>query len=358
MQADFLLYGSYGFVGAELARLAVGQGLRPLLAGRDAVRLAAQAEELELDYRAFRLTDTAALDAALAEVPVAVHYAGPFVFTFQPMIEACLRTGTHYLDITGELEVYEQLAALDQAARDAGIMILPGAGFDVVPTDCLAVHLQRRLPSATQLTLAFSSRGPAGLPPGTAMTILTAMARGKAAVLRRTDSILAPVPDPLATREVDFGWGPTNVWPFTWGDVFTAHFSTGIPNIGNYLPLPPMMVRLRRGSPLIGRMFCVLMRSKLLRKVAHRALKPGSTAQQRAKTRTHVWGEVTDQAGGRAVSLLQGPEAGVDWTTRATLLCLQQMLSGAAPPGFQTPAKAFGPELVMDCEGVSRQDLD
>ena len=253
MQADFLLYGAYGYVGSALARLAVTRGLRPLLAGRSAEQLAPLAAELGLDYRAFGLDDQQALDAALAEAPIAVHYAGPYVHTYKPMIAACLRSGTHYVDITGELEVYQGLAALDDAAQAAGVMILPGAGFDVVPTDCLALYLQRRLPSATHLALAFASRGPAKLPPGTAMTMLTAMARGESAVLQRRDGILAPVADDRTGRDIDFGWGPRTVYPFTWGDVFMAHFSTGIPNINNYLVLPPIMVRLRRrGAGLLG----------------------------------------------------------------------------------------------------------
>ena len=95
-----------------------------------------------------------------------------------------------------------------------------------------------------------------------------------------------------------------------------------------------------------------------LRNLAHRALNPGATAAERARTTTAVWGEVTDDSGGRAAALLTGPEAGVEWTIDATLLCVRRMLDGDVQPGFQTPAKAFGSELVMACAGVTRRDLD
>jgi short subunit dehydrogenase-like uncharacterized protein len=170
--SDFLLYGSTGFVGGAIARLAVDRGMRPLLAGRNAVRLKEQADELGLQYRAFELDDAGAIDSALGDVTVLLHCAGPFMHTFRPMVDGCLRTGRHYLDITGEIPVFEAIAARGNEARAKGIMLLPGAGFDVVATDCLAVHLKQRLPSATRLTLAFRVEGPAGLPPGTQRTAI------------------------------------------------------------------------------------------------------------------------------------------------------------------------------------------
>src|SRR5215207_4129186 len=168
MAADFLLYGSYGYTGRLIAERARELGLTPLLAGRDAAQVQAQAAELGFPHRAFGLDDTAALEAALRETRVVLHSAGPFSRTSRPMVEACLRTGTHYLDITGEIAVFEAAAARDRQAREAGVMLLPGAGFDVVPSDCLAAHLERRLPSATSLSLAFQGLG--GISRGTLTT--------------------------------------------------------------------------------------------------------------------------------------------------------------------------------------------
>jgi short subunit dehydrogenase-like uncharacterized protein len=165
MSSTFLLYGATGFVGDFTARLAIEYGLQPILAGRDAAKLERMATELGVEYRVASLDDPGTIDQALTDTTVVLHCAGPYLHTSKPMVEACLRTGAHYLDLTGEIPVYEALASRDIEAKSCGVMLLPGVGFDVVPTDCLAVHLKQRLPSAIRLTLAFQGKGPAGLPP-------------------------------------------------------------------------------------------------------------------------------------------------------------------------------------------------
>ena len=106
-----LIYGANGYTGALIARLAAERGLRPVLAGRSRAGLAAVATPLGLEERVFALEDAAALDAGLAEARVVLHCAGPFAHTARRMADACFRTHTHYLDITGEIAVFEALAA-------------------------------------------------------------------------------------------------------------------------------------------------------------------------------------------------------------------------------------------------------
>src|SRR5437870_5810350 len=173
---DFLIYGANGYTGSLIARAAVARGHRPALAGRNAEALAALARELGLERRTFPLDKPAAVEEGIEGVRVVLHCAGPFARTFQPMADACLRRRAHYLDITGEVAVFEALASRTAEARAAGVMLLPGAGFDVVPTDCLAAHLKRRLPSATDLALGFSSLG--RISRGTATTIVENIHRG------------------------------------------------------------------------------------------------------------------------------------------------------------------------------------
>ena len=171
-----LIYGAYGYSGALIARHAVECGLRPLLAGRDGAQVAALASELGVDGRAIALDDAEGLRAALGEVGAVVHCAGPFVHTWRPMVEACLDSGTHYLDITGEADVFAGLGRLGPRAAAADLLLLPGVGFDVVPSDCLALHLARRLPEPRQLTLAFDAGGRPSR--GTATTMLEHAHRG------------------------------------------------------------------------------------------------------------------------------------------------------------------------------------
>jgi short subunit dehydrogenase-like uncharacterized protein len=351
MPSDFLLYGSTGFVGSAVAHLAVQRGLRPIVAGRDAAKVEALAAELGVEPRVFGLDDAPAMDRALKGVKVVLHLAGPYIYTSKQMADGCLRNGAAYLDITGEIPVYESLAARDAEARARGVMLLPGSGFDVVPTDCLAVHLKRRLPSATRLTLAIHGEGPAGFPPGTANTVIEMIPYGDK--VRRNGQLVTPERG-VKTRPIDFGSGPLSATRLTWGDVFMAYFSTGIPNIEVYSVLP---AALQRQMGMVGYVR-PLFRLAAVRSFFKRQLKAGSTAEERAATRTSVWGEVEDDQGHKAAARLHGPEAGLDWTSRAALAVVQKVLAGNAPSGFQTPGKAYGADFVLECEGVSREDLD
>jgi short subunit dehydrogenase-like uncharacterized protein len=345
----FLLYGATGFVGEAIARLAVQSGLRPILAGRKAQPLEALAAELGLEHRVFDLDAKAA--RALDGVTVVLHCAGPFIHTFKPMVAACLQTRAHYLDLTGEIPVYEGVAAADEEAKRHGVMLLPGAGFDVVPTDCLALHLKQRLPTATHLALAFRTEGPGGLPPGTQRTMIELIPYGNR--VRRDGRLVVPERG-VKTREIDFGHGAITATRLTWGDVFMAYHSTGIPNIEDYVVLPESTRRQLAKVDYLRPLF----RIPLLRNLLKRGVRPGPSAERRARTLTHVWGEVTDGQGRRATSRLHGPEAGVVWTGRAALAAVRKVLSGNAPPGFQTPARAYGADFVLECEGVTREDVE
>lgn len=301
----------------------------------------------------FRLDQTEALDRALADVDAVLHCAGPFHTTYRPMAEACLRTSTHYLDITGEIGVYRGLRRMQAAAREQGLMLLPGIGFDVVPTDCLAAHLKRRLPTATHLALAFRSFGPAGLSRGTART--TVQALGGPSWVRR-DGKLVPVPHLSKRREVDFGRGPVEVGRMVWGDIYTAYHSTGIPNIEDYYRLPRIAYVL---APLI-RLTAPLLRPSPVRGVLSslvNLLPRGPTDEQRRQSGTAVWGEVADGQGNLARARLHGPES-YTFTALTSLPAIQRVLGGDAPPGYQTPASAYGPDWVLEIDGVERQDID
>lgn len=351
MPSEFLLYGATGFVGEAIARRALTEGLRPVVAGRDPMRVAALADELGVEHRVFALDDRDGMGASLAEVPVVLHCAGPYVYTAAAMVDGCLRSGTHYLDLTGELPVYATIAERDVEAKTQGVMLLPGVGFDVVPTDCLALHLKRRLPSATHLTLAFHSAGPAALPPGTVKTMLVHVPDGEK--VRLNGELVTPA-GPNKTRQIDFGNGLRTATRRTWGDVFMAYRSTGVPNIEDYIVLSADQ---RRGLAMMDYARS-LFKFESVRKLMMLTVRSGSTAEERAQTRVSVWGEVVDGEERRAVSRLHGPEAGVEWTARAAIAAVRRVLEGDAPVGFQTPATAYGADFVLECEGVVREDIE
>ena len=232
------------YTGELITRFAAERGLKPVLAGRNEAKISELAGKFDMPYRAFSLEETEKLDAALKETEFVLHCAGPFSLTSNKMVEACLRNKRHYLDITGEIAVFEAMARLDEKAKESGIMIMPGVGFDVVPSDCLARHLKNRLPDADTLTLAFYGLGK--ISHGTQTTMTMNMGNGGAV---RRDGTITKVPAAWKTREIDFGEFTKKGVTIPWGDVATAFYSTGIPNIEVYTVLPEsnlQMLRLTR----------------------------------------------------------------------------------------------------------------
>lgn len=347
----FLIYGSYGYTGRLIAGLAVQQGLKPILAGRDDERLRAQAQSLDLEYCVFSLENTSALYSALQDVAGVLHCAGPFVHTFRRMAEACLVTRRHYVDISGEIPGFEALAQLDDDAKRAGIMLLPGAGFDVVPSDCLAMHLKKRLLSASQLRLYIRSVG-GGVSRGTARSAIENMHRG--GMIRR-DKQLVQVPPVWQVRKVDFWRGPVETVSIGWGDVSTAYYSTGIPNVETYMAFPPFAIQLLRALRTIGPLVYTRPARWVL-KQALRLKRSGPTEEQRRNGLSLFVGEVTDEKGMSVSSRLKTPE-GYSLTALTTVEIMKRVLSGDLKPGFQTPSLAYGADFILGFKGVERVDL-
>jgi short subunit dehydrogenase-like uncharacterized protein len=347
--SNFLIYGANGYTGELITRYAVERGMRPILAGRNAIAVEALAKKHHLDYRVFSLEEKDRVDAALNEVDMVLHCAGPFSITSRPMVEACLRNQKHYTDITGEIAVFEAAAALDPKAKDAGVMLMPGVGFDVVPSDCLARHLKDRLPTANRLSLAFYGMG--RISHGTQATMTMNVGRGGAI---RKDGKITPVPAAWKTREIDFGEGVVKRGvTIPWGDVATAYYSTGIPNIEVFTVVPPAQLKMLKASRYIG----WLLATKPAQNYLQKQIPPGGPSdEERAKGRTLLWGEASDANGNRIESRMQGPE-GYTLTAIAALNIAQKIVEGNFQPGYQTPAKAYGADLVMEIDGVRREDV-
>lgn len=351
-QANWVLYGANGYTGELVAHRAVAAGMRPILAGRDAAAVGTLAHSLGLEARTAPLDDPKALDRLLGGATAVLHCAGPFVHTSQPMADACLRNGVHYLDITGEISVFEALAARYVEAKAAGVMLLPGAGFDVVPSDCLAAHLNRRLPDAVHLMLGIRFSG--GVSRGTATTMLEAIGRGEGGYVRR-NGVLTSTPIAAAIRQIDFGRGPRPAVQMPWGDVSTAYHSTGIPDIEVYFALPAQQIRALQASRYLQWLLRLPPVLGLLKRQVRNGA-PGPDAAQREQGQCVLWGMVEDRQGRRAESRLTTPEA-YTLTAQAALRILQKVLAGEVKPGFQTASSAYGADLVLELEGAARQDL-
>lgn len=341
---NFLIYGANGYSGELIAREAVQRGWQPILAGRSRNKIKSLANELNLTHRAFALEDVKALESTLQEVDFVLHCAGPFSLTAEPMVEACLRLGKHYLDITGEIAVFEAMARRDQAAQQAGAMIMSGVGFDVVPSDCLARHLKNRLPSAIELTLAFYGLGE--ISHGTQATMTMNVGNGGAV---RRNGHIERVPAAYKTREIDFGTMQKVAVTIPWGDVATAFYSTGIPNIEVYTVVPEANLKLLKMSRYLG----WLLKTKPVQHYLQKRIPAGGpNAEERANGKTYLWGEARDAAGNTVASRLTCPE-GYTTTVLTALAIAGKVLDGNFRAGFQTPAQCYGADLILEIEGVA-----
>ena len=292
----YLIYGANGYTAQLIAREGTKRGLPAILAGRNAEAVRALARQLSQEHRTFSLDDPAAVDAGLKDVAVVLNCAGPFSRTAKALTDACLRCRVHYLDITGEISVYEELAGRDAQARTAGVMLLPGAGFDVVPSDCLGAHLKRRLPTANKLTLGFQAIS--RFSRGTATTMVENLPRGG---MVRRGGVLTRVPLAYRTRVIDFGRGPVRAMTIPWGDVATAYRSTGIPDIEVYVAAS--LSQMIAGRVL--RWFGWAAGSGPVQGYLKRRIQagpPGPTDEERARGQSYLWGEATDADGRRVVS--------------------------------------------------------
>lgn len=346
----FMIYGATGYTGKLTARMAKEKGLNPILAGRNAEKVKAVAEPLGFEWRAIDLADTAALQTALGEVAAVLHIAGPFSATSQPMADACIATGTHYMDITGEISVFEALAARDKEAAAAGVMLLPGCGFDVVPSDCLAAHMARRMPDAKTLKIFISGMGNASR--GTMKTGVESIGTGTK--VRRGGKIVNAKPIPEGTR--DLGAGDKDFVAVSWGDVSTAFHSTNIPDIDIYFEaVGPMKVMGKIPGFLTPVLQSNMVQKFLIKQIDKGPEGPNDT--QRAEGEAILLGEVEHADGTIMRSRLRSPE-GYTLTSWTGLEIVSRAARGEVPVGFQTPSKAFGPDFILEFEGAERVDLN
>jgi len=347
---QFVLYGANGYTGRLITSLASSYQLNPILAGRTESSIRSLADEYHFSYKVIDLSNEQQIISALEGIQLVLHAAGPFKHKARQMIEACLKTKTHYIDITGEIEVFEMAKQYDAAAKAAGIMIMPGAGFDVVPTDCLALFLKNKLPDADQLKLAFASLG-GGLSHGTAMTMAEGLGEGGA--VRKNGKIIR-VPLGQKGMWVDFQGKKLFVMTIPWGDVSTAFHTTGIPNIETYTGIDPKIYKMLKFQSL----FNWLMRTSLIRSYIKKQINKrpaGPSDEERAKSKGLVWGQVQNPKGEKKSASLVTPD-GYTLTAHSSLIISRKILNGNFKPGYQTPASAYGPDLVLEVPGSIRYD--
>lgn len=344
MSNNLLIYGAYGYTGRIIVEECLSKGIKPIIAGRSAEKAMTFAHKHGLEYDVFEISERQKLENWLKRGEVVIHCGGPFIHTAKEMVQGCLATHTHYLDITGEFQVFDLIKEYGEKAEEKGIMLLPGAGFDVVPSDCLAKHLYDQLPSAVDLKLAFASKG-GRLSRGTAKTMIENMGEPQT---RRKDGDYEGVPMGKSAMMVDYGAFEQISMGISWGDVSTAHHSTGIPSIEVFSgTTEQQLAKVRKALRL-----SFMLKSKTIKKFLMRQVdkKPdGPKEERRKKSTMYLWGQVTD--GNQQVEArLQTPN-GYTLTALTSVLIAQKIFSGDFKSGFQTPSSAYGKDLILEVEG-------
>lgn len=341
-----MLYGANGYTGRLAAQFAKSRGQAPILAGRNQAAVQALAQELGLESRVFGLESARDVAQQLADCAAVLHCAGPFIRTVDVMAEACLAARVHYLDITGEIPVFQALQARDAQARAAGVLLLPGVGFDIVPTDSVAVRLRRLLPDADSLELAFYGLGSAS-----GGTSKSALAQAPAGGKIRRDGALVAIPHLDRSRNVRFDRDlEKTCYSIPWGDVFTAYYSAGFANIIVYTHMPAASAAVTRMfRPALG-----LLRIDAIRGLAERAIDAfvsGPDAALRESGGMWVWGAAATPDGRRAEVRLRTRE-GYSFTAESAVLAVERVMAGPITPGFQTAGRLFGEDFVLETRGA------
>jgi short subunit dehydrogenase-like uncharacterized protein len=344
-----LLYGAYGYTGRLAAERAAARALDIVLAGRDEGALTPLGGRLHLPTRVVGLGDVRALCNALSDIACVVHMAGPFATTAEPMLSACLATRTHYVDITGEIEVFEAMWSRAAEIERAGITAVPGAGFDVVPTDCLAAYVASKSDRPTALVLALR-----GLETASQGTLRTAIRQvSKPVLCRRSGAVVAL--DDRSPRWIDFGAGKEPCVPVSWGDVATAFRTTGVGNVTVYFRRTPLF----RAADILSPPFGPVLRSHLGQRglaAIVRRFPEGPSQAERLGHRATIWAEASDASGQSFRALLSTPDA-YDFAANCALEIASRVGSLPAPLGLVTPAQAFGADFVLSLPGCSRTDV-
>lgn len=347
---SFLLYGANGYTGKLILAECKNKGITPVIAGRSHDQIEALAREHNCTFEVFPLDDPAVVQEKLKPHTLCINAAGPFSRTALPLVEACLATRTHYLDITGEIAVFEALKQLHEKALQAGITIMPGVGFDVVPSDCLANYLKEQLSDASSLELTIASRG-GSISHGTMSTMVESL--GQAGAVRIAGEIKA-VPLAHKQKQVHFGNFKRTVVTIPWGDISTAFTSTGIPNIEVYSAMAPNAIRLMQYQ----RWFNPVLRTDLVKRLLQWWVDKkidGPSPEQNEHGSSHVHGVVRN-AVGQCCAVYSGPE-GYRLTALATVHIAGKVLAGDVHVGYQTPAGAYSWRLILEIPGTEIKDM-
>ena len=336
--AVLTILGATGYTGRLCAHEAVRAGLQVRLAGRRREALEALASRTGAD--AVTVADTAderSLVALAESSDVLLSTVGPYAVLGKPVVEAALRGGCHYLDVTGEVEFLRWVYAHDALARGAGLTFLPGVGFDGVPGDLLAALAAERLDGRVlEARVAYAMRNvrPSR---GTARTMLGALQ-----TTSRQPLWQAPFPPPVGRRPA---------LPAPMPEVVTLERSTGATVTQAYLAsrLAPLAAPLAAPAGAALRALATTPAWSLVQRAVD-LLPEGASAESRARSEALVVAEVRSATGSATAWARLRDIYGV--TATIAVAYAQRLLAGDLPRGVLTPSQAAPAETIFKAAGA------
>jgi short subunit dehydrogenase-like uncharacterized protein len=323
-----LIYGATGYTGTMICHEAARRGIDFEIAGRNAEKLSMLAAQLQVPFHAFEVNDVAGWQQSLDGKTALLNIAGPFSETAEMAMEACLIFKVHYFDITAEVDIYRLAESKDEVAKAAGIMILSGAGL-FATYDPLVLHTAKRTKNPASLRAAFKYSG--GFTPGSVASSANIINAG---LLIRENGEIQKLSE-ATPASFDFGNGAEECFPTPLGGIVLSYKSTGIPNIKEYFQMA-LPAETSEAETL--------------------KLQEGQTVAHAEHEKSKILVEVTDADGTMVRSMIEMPD-GYMPTVTSSLEIVSRALRGLFKPGFQSPASAYGEELLNDLIDIKLIDL-
>jgi len=317
---ELLIYGASGYTGKIIAARAKELNIDFEIAGREPDKTRKLAEELAVDYHIFDVDTEYAWKKALEDKQALINAAGPFQFTAEHAMKACLKAGVHYLDISAELDTYRLAQSLDGEAREAGIQLISGAGL-FVSYDALVVHLSKLVAEPEYLKVGFRHYG--GFSRG---SVLSSKNIADLGILIRRNGEIIDNPDPQS-KVFLFGQEEVECMPTPLGGIILSYKSTGIPNIEEF--------------------FSLKLPATELQDLTVENLPDGPTKEERTAGRNGISAELTGKDGKVVKAYVDAP-SGYDLTPLSVVAVAHRILNGDFKVGYQSPGSAYGEDILKD----------
>lgn len=313
-----LVYGAYGYTGSMVAEHLVAMNQNIVISGRNPTKLETLRKNLNVSSIALSLESSEHLDTVLSRFDIVINCAGPFHRTAEPLMTAAIRTKTHYLDISAELDSYKIAEELCQEAMNSNVLLMPGCGGSVAMIGCLTAFAKTTLPEPISVKAALHVSG--AMSKGSAVSASENLS--PTLYIRKAGKLIEG--GNTSSRQFDFGFSVLDCFSVTLPDVMTLWRDTKASDISTY-------VHVSGNAFPAGDL---------------NSLNEGPTQQERDSNRYHASVKLADTHGTKVTAVLETIN-GYSFTPLAAALAAKNVAEGKFEPGFRTTAELWGHEFIL-----------